>query len=241
MKRIQEGLRSIEEIIRLTNNECLARQYERYRYLSYTYEKEVQKLLWIDSKKHMLDTDLYCITAEGHSLGRNNIEVIKIMIDAGIKIIQYREKEKKPGEIYEQCKVIRDMTREKGVVFIVNDYIDIALLVKADGVHIGQDDLPIKSARRLVGEQNDIGVSTHSPSQAIQAQESGADYIGVGPIFKTSTKKDVCEPIGLECLEYIVKNISIPFVAIGGIKQHNISNVRQQELNDCISNRNSRS
>lgn len=147
------------------------------------------------------------------------------MIKAGVKVIQYREKEKKLLQKYNECLKIREMTKEAGVTFIVNDHVDIAILVKADGVHIGQDDLPIEKVRELVGEEMIIGISTHSPKQAEDAVKRGADYIGVGPIYKTYTKKDVCEPVGLDYLRYVVKNISIPHVAIGGIKQHNMHEV----------------
>ncbi|MDK2823860.1 MAG: thiamine-phosphate pyrophosphorylase [Clostridia bacterium] len=185
-------------------------------------------------KKPILDTDLYCITAQEYSLGRSNIEVVKEMIDAGIKIIQYREKDNKSiKEKYEECKEIRMLTKEAGITFIINDHIDIALLVGADGVHIGQDDLPIEEVRKLVGPDMIIGLSTHSPEQAQDAIKRGADYIGVGPLFTTNTKKNVCSPVGLEYLEYVVKNHDIPFVAIGGIKLHNIAEVKKRGAN-CI-------
>lgn len=175
-----------------------------------------------------MDTDLYCITSEEHSKGRSNIEVVNEMIKAGVKVIQYREKEKKLLHKYNECLKIRDMTREAGVTFIVNDHIDLAILVKADGVHIGQEDLPIEKVRELVGEEMIIGVSTHSPEQAEDAVKRGADYIGVGPIYRTYTKKDVCDPVGLDYLRYVVRNISVPHVAIGGIKEHNM-----QEVLEC--------
>ncbi|KXG78625.1 thiamine phosphate synthase [Thermotalea metallivorans] len=179
-------------------------------------------------KRNILDTDLYGITAEEHSRGRSNMEVVKEMIAAGIKVIQYREKEKKMCYKYEECLEIRRLTKEAGVAFIINDDIDIAMLVKADGVHIGQEDLPIEKVRELVGPDMVIGLSTHSPEQAQDAVSRGADYIGVGPIYRTYTKKDVCEPVGLEYLEYVANHIHIPFVAIGGIKEHNIGEVRKK-------------
>lgn len=172
-----------------------------------------------------LETDLYCLTSEEHSLGRSNLEVVKEMIGAGIKVIQYREKEKNKLAKYEECREIRKVTKEHDVTFIVNDDVDLAIVVKADGVHIGQDDLPIEEVRKLVGPEMIIGLSTHSPEQAQQAVKRGADYIGVGPIFRTFTKKDVCEPVGFEYLDYVVKNIPLDFVAIGGIKEHNVGEV----------------
>ncbi|WP_284679558.1 thiamine phosphate synthase [Aceticella autotrophica] len=177
--------------------------------------------------KNVLDTDIYCITAEEYSKGRDNIQVVKDMIEAGIKIIQYREKEKKMLYKYNECVELRKMTKDAGVTFIIDDDIDLALAVKADGVHIGQEDMPIERVREIVGNDVIIGLSTHSPEQALDAVKRGADYIGVGPIFPTKTKKDVCDAVGLEYLDFVVKNIDIPFVAIGGIKEGNIKEVKK--------------
>lgn len=175
-----------------------------------------------------MDSDLYCITAEEYSRGRDNIEVVREMINAGIKIIQYREKIKTDLEKYKQCIKLREMTAAQGVTFIVNDHIDIAMSVGADGVHIGQNDAPIEKVRDLCGENMIIGVSTHSPEQAKKAILDGADYLGVGPLYRTYTKKDVCDPVGLSYLDYAVNNVEIPFVAIGGIKLHNICEVKSR-------------
>ena len=177
---------------------------------------------------NFLSTDIYGITADEYSLGRGNVETVRLMVAAGIKVIQYREKDKPARQMYEECLAIRELTSNGGVMFIVNDYVDLAQVVGADGVHIGQDDLQPEAVRELVGEKMVIGLSTHSPAQAQAAMliPGMIDYIGVGPIFATKTKKDVCEPVGLEYLEYVVNNISLPFVAIGGIKEHNIGLVR---------------
>lgn len=168
---------------------------------------------------------LYGLTAEKFSQGRGNEEVVRAMLDAGVKIVQYREKTKKMGAKYAECQALREMTRAAGAAFIVNDDIDLALLVGADGVHVGQEDLPVDAVRRLVGPDTAIGLSTHSPDQARAAVAAGADYIGVGPIFATQTKDDVCAPVGFEYLDFVTANIELPFVAIGGIKQHNIAEV----------------
>lgn len=173
----------------------------------------------------LLSADIYGVTAEAYSLGRSNIDVAVQMIEAGIKVIQYREKEKSDKLMFDECLKIREMTKSAGVTFIINDRPDLAVLVDADGVHLGQDDLPPEAVRQLVGEKMIIGLSTHTPAQAHAAAKSGVDYIGVGPIFATKTKKDVCDPVGLSYLDYIVNNINRPFVAIGGIKEHNIASV----------------
>ena len=123
-----------------------------------------------------------------------------------------------------ECAAIRKLTRDSGVPFIVNDYVELAMLVDADGVHLGQDDLPVAAVRERVGSKI-IGLSTHSPDQARAALAAGADYIGVGPLFATRTKEDVCDAVGLEYLGYVLGEIPLPAVAIGGIKLHNIDQV----------------
>jgi thiamine-phosphate pyrophosphorylase len=165
-----------------------------------------------------------------YSRGRKpqyGIKVVEAMIAGGIGIIQYREKRpaKSFAAMLAECREIRRITREAGVLFIVNDYCDIARLVDADGVHVGQDDLPVAAVRELIGQGKIIGLSTHSPAQAAEAVAAGADYIGVGPIFATATKDDVCAPVGLGYLEHVVQTCPLPFVAIGGIKEHNIDQV----------------
>jgi thiamine-phosphate pyrophosphorylase len=168
---------------------------------------------------------LYCLTAEKFSLGRTNAEVVRAMLDAGVRLIQYREKEKKSGAMYEECRALREMTRAAGAALVVNDHVDLALAVGADGVHVGQGDLPVPVVRRLVGEGTAIGLSTHAPDQARAAVAAGADLIGVGPIFATRTKEDVCAPVGLRYLDWVVANLDVPFTAIGGIKAHNLAEV----------------
>ena len=181
-------------------------------------------------RSRVLPAGLYGITAEKFSAGRTNIQVVEEMVKGGIKIIQYREKRtsKSYRTILEECRQIRTLTRAAGVTFIVNDYVDIALLVDADGVHVGQDDLPVGEVRKLLGSDKIVGLSTHSPAQAEEAVLAGADYIGVGPIFATQTKDDVCDAVGFDYLDWVVKNISLPFVAIGGIKLHNIDQIVQR-------------
>ncbi len=180
------------------------------------------------AKKSIPEKGIYCITGEEFSRGRKTVEVVREMIKAGIRIIQYREKDKKDLHKYRECLEIRKITAAAGTVFIVNDDVALALAVRADGVHIGQDDLPIGEVRRLTGRDMIIGLSTHSPVQAGEAHASGADDIGVGPLCQTFTKKDVCAPVGLEYLDYAVKNCSLPFVAIGGVKEHNIGDVARR-------------
>lgn len=179
-------------------------------------------------------TDLYAITASQFSLGRSNVEVVLQLLAAGIKIIQYREKELSMKLKYEDCRKIRELTAAAKACFIVNDDIDLALAVEAEGVHIGQDDLSPRIVRKLVGPRMLIGLSTHSPEQLQQAVREGiADYLGIGPLFQTFTKKNVISPVGLGYLDYAVKNCRLPLVAIGGIKEHNIGEVVQHGARCC--------
>ncbi|MEK7354465.1 MAG: thiamine phosphate synthase [Chloroflexota bacterium] len=172
------------------------------------------------------ETDIYCITASQFSLGRSNPEVVRQMLEAGIKIIQYREKDFPMLQKYRECLSIRDLTARHGACLIVNDDVHLALAVESDGVHVGQDDLPVEKVRELVGDKMLIGLSTHSPEQADRAAREGvADYIGVGPLYGTNLKKEPMAPVGLGYLDYVVSHHRIPFVAIGGIKEHNVAEV----------------
>ncbi len=177
-------------------------------------------------KSRFPEADIYGITANQFSRGRSNLEVVRQMLEAGIKIIQYREKDFSVLQKYHECLAIRDLTARYGACFIINDDVHVALAVESDGVHVGQDDLPAEKAREIVGDKMLIGLSTHSPEQADKAVQSGvADYIGVGPLYQTFTKKDVQPAVGLEYLDYVVTHHHIPFVAIGGIKEHNVADV----------------
>jgi thiamine-phosphate pyrophosphorylase len=150
-------------------------------------------------------------------------EMVKLVLDAGITCIQYREKQRTRREICDMAIKLRELTRSYNAVFIINDYADIALAVEADGVHLGQDDLPLREARKIMGRRI-IGISTHSLEQAKEAEAGGADYIGFGPVFPTTTK-DAGAPKGVDILTIIKQNCSIPVVAIGGISSGTIADV----------------
>jgi thiamine-phosphate diphosphorylase len=143
---------------------------------------------------------------------------------AGVRFFQYRNKSGTRREIYETSLQLVLLARGTGALFIVNDHADIALAVEADGVHLGQDDLPIEHARDLLGSEKLIGVSTHSPEQAKVAEAGGADYIGFGPVFRTSTK-DAGPVQGIEKIPVIKRTVSVPVIAIGGITLANVDEV----------------
>lgn len=224
-KRVQEGLRVLEETLRLLGHRETAKEYELLRFEVYSLEPRYAPLLRQHRAASLLDTDLYGITAEEHSRGRSNVQVVAEMLAAGIRLIQYREKRKAFAERYWECREIRRLTRETGAILIVNDHPELALMAQADGVHLGQEDYPPEAVRALIGEEMLIGVSTHSPTQARDAVARGADYIGVGPIYPTLTKGTHVDPVGLDYLDYVVANVSIPFVALGGITASNVREV----------------
>lgn len=144
--------------------------------------------------------------------------------DGGVRFYQYRDKRSTRRMIYEICLRLARFCSEREAVFIVNDHADIALAAGADGVHLGQDDLPIGPARKILGPERFIGISTHSPDQARAAEAAGADYIGFGPIAKTVTK-DAGEIVGTEGLLAVKRSVAIPVIAIGGITGRNLSEV----------------
>lgn len=146
------------------------------------------------------------------------------VLKGDVKWVQHRDKVKSRRKIYEEAIRLRSLTKDFKAVFIVNDYVDIAFCVNADGVHLGQDDLPLKEARRILGKKKIIGISTHNLEQAIKAERDGADYIGFGPVFRTITK-DAGEPKGTDMLREVKTKVKIPVVAIGGINLKNISSV----------------
>lgn len=150
-------------------------------------------------------------------------DMITVVIRAGVRCIQYREKDLSRREIYENAVTLRKLTGIFNAILIINDHADIALAVDADGVHLGQDDLPLKEARKIMGNKI-VGISTHNLAQAREAEGGGADYIGFGPVFPTTTK-DAGTPKGVDNIRIIKENVSIPVVAIGGIGLDNIASV----------------
>jgi len=155
---------------------------------------------------------------------KNIFKVAVKIRDSGLNIVQLREKNTAKKAILKDARRLKSLFGNGQGVLIMNDHADIAKLIKADGVHLGQDDLPIKEARKILGKDKIIGISCHSLRQALVAQKNGADYIGIGPVFKTPTKPGL-KPIGLGALKSINKKIRIPAFAIGGINKGNLSRV----------------
>lgn len=171
-----------------------------------------------------MDLSLYVITDEKIGLGRSHIFLAEEALKGGATVIQLRDKEKTGRELYKIGVKLREITKKYGALFIVNDRVDVALAVGADGVHLGMNDLPISVARKIAGNKFIIGASVSSPEEAVLAEKEGADYISAQSIFETSSKEDV-RVIGIEGLKAIVKVSSLPVIAIGGINKHNAREV----------------
>ncbi len=170
-----------------------------------------------------LISGLYLITDSDIS-GINHEEIVSLALKGGIRIVQLREKGMPKDEILKIALTLRKMTKRYGTLLIINDHVDIAKASDADGVHIGQEDLPIEASRDILGPDKIIGVSTHSVVEAIDARSRGADYIGLGPIFHTETKK-AGSPLGTEIIKAVKEKVDIPVVAIGGINLNNLFEV----------------
>jgi thiamine-phosphate pyrophosphorylase len=169
---------------------------------------------------------LYAILDPEQTKGRASATVLHKLLEGGIKLIQLRAKATTPVDFLQLAWTMRTHTRSYDCRLIINDRVDIALACEADGVHLGQEDLPLHAARKLMGERM-IGISTHDVTQAKEAEAGGADYIGFGPIFGTATKETGYHARGLEMLRQVREAVSIPIVAIGGITEGNVKHVWQ--------------
>lgn len=167
--------------------------------------------------------DLYVVITEALCAGRSALEVLAKALAAGVRLIQMREKDLSGRELYNRALAFRRETSAAGALLIINDRLDIALAVGADGVHLGQDDLPVRAARRVAPDLL-IGASTHSLEEALAAQEAGASYVNIGPIFPTQTKETAAF-LGPEMIDRIVPHLRIPWTTMGGIKASNIGEV----------------
>lgn len=171
---------------------------------------------------------LYVVTDEELSRGRSHIQVAEAAIRGGADVIQLRDKTASGSRLYQVALVLRKLTSEARISFIVNDRLDIALATDADGVHVGQKDLPASAARKILGPGRILGVSAETVEESVQAERDGADYLGVGPVFEArGTKPDAGDPAGLELITRIRTHCRLPIVAIGGIHAGNARDVRR--------------
>jgi len=165
----------------------------------------------------------YYFITDAKTSRAGNLNDVKNAVRANVEVVQYREKYKNTHQMYEEAVKLRAICKD--IKFLINDRVDIALAVDADGVHLGNDDLPFSVARKLLGKNRIIGVTAHNLKEAHRAEKLGADYLGVSPIFLTTTKPDAGKPAGLELIRQIKKNVSLPIVAIGGINLSNAKDV----------------
>ena len=167
---------------------------------------------------------VYCVVDRELIGRRSPVAVAKEMIGGGARLIQYRDKVSEPGRVYRACERLRPVLQRAGVLFVVNDYPDIAVAVGADGVHVGVDDLPVAACRRVVGDEMIVGRSSHSLDEALKGAAEDIDYLAVGAIFQTSTKPEH-DVVGLELLRRVRAQVALPLFAIGGITAANLDEV----------------
>ncbi|MDB9525352.1 thiamine phosphate synthase [Oscillatoria sp. CS-180] len=214
--RVEEALRSLEEFGKIYRPE-MADACKQMRYQVYVLEST---LLGHHRYQQMMQAQLYLVTSPTDNLPG----IVEAALQGGVQIVQYREKEGDDCDRIGVARQLRDLCQRYGALFLVNDRVDLAMAVDADGVHLGQQDLPIAVARDLLGNGYIVGRSTTNPEEMAKAVAEGADYIGVGPVYATPTKPDKAAA-GLEYVRYAAQNSPVPFFAIGGIDLQNIDEV----------------
>ena len=219
-KRLGEALRAIEEYLKISEPEK-SRVIERMRYIYYDVETKIVRSLHV--AKHFAKVRLYVLITEAFCK-RPWLETAELALRGGADCLQLREKDLEGRELLRRAEQLVALCHANNALCIINDRVDVALLAGADGIHVGQSDIPATEARKLVGAEKIVGVSTHSIEQARRARVDGADYIGVGPVFRSSTKPREILP-GLSYAKEAVEQISIPVVAIAGITSKNVDEV----------------
>ena len=173
----------------------------------------------------MIDYSLYLVTDRSLSKGRPTAEIVAAAVAGGVSCIQLREKSCGTREFLNEALALQPLLKSRNIPLIINDRLDIALAIEADGVHLGQSDMPIGMARKIAGNSLIIGISAESVDDALRAEQEGADYIGISPVFSTPTKTDIAPPLGLEGVRQIRALVDIPLVGIGGINSDNAESV----------------
>jgi len=169
----------------------------------------------------MIDYTLYLVTDKNLSQGRTNLAVVESAIQGGVTCVQFRDKDASREDFITEAMLLKKILARYSIPLIINDRVDVAAEIDADGVHLGQNDMAIEEARELLGKSKIIGISAESLEDAIEAEKKGADYIAISPVFETATKVDTAIPLGLEGVNQIRRNVKISLVGIGGIKLEN--------------------
>ena len=218
--RLQESLRSLEEFGKLVDAE-LGAIFKQLRYQTYTLERAID--MTRAGIEQLAKARLY-VLIDGRQSTEEFQGLVRSLIEAGVHVLQLRDKQLGDRALLERARVLRNLTQGTETLFVVNDRPDLAVLASADGLHVGQDELSVMDARSIVGPEMLIGVSTHSIEQARQAVLDGANYIGVGPTFPSGTKRFAAFP-GVELLRQVAAEIRLPAFAIGGITRNNVNDV----------------
>lgn len=221
--RVQESLRVLEELGKIPDIDLDSDRFKRARFSLYDIEKRLVSGVLRKEKRERI-SGLYAIIDTQYLGNRCHDEVVTQILEGGARIIQLRDKYMLKKELLPVARQLKELCATHNALFIVNDYLDIALAADADGLHIGQDDLPLKTARELLPIGKLIGYSVDNLSQAVVAEADGADYIAAGAIYPTQSRAEV-ETIGLDILKAIKQETSLPLVAIGGINRHNAEEV----------------
>ena len=178
-------------------------------------------------KIQKINYSLYLVTDRGLARGRPTLEIVKAAVRGGVTCVQLREKDCSTLDFINQAFTIKDFLKARGVPLIINDRVDVALAIEADGVHLGQTDMPLDIAKKIIGDSMIIGISAESLEDAVEAEKGGADYLGVSPIYATPTKTDTAPPLGLEGLRAIREAVRLPLVGIGGLNRDNAAAVME--------------
>jgi thiamine-phosphate pyrophosphorylase len=224
-RRVEQSLRVLEEITKVPGQDFGLdwEEFKRVRFQIYELEQSMLLQLSRQGKTQKLK-GLYLILDTEALQGRDEVSIAKQAIDGGVSSIQFRDKTRSKKELLPMTLELKKVCAESGVVFIINDYLDVALASDADGLHVGQEDLPLLDARRLLPTDKIVGCSASTVDEAVLAQEQGADYVGVGSIYPSPTKPGT-RYAGLDTLRQVRDRVTVPIVAIGGISEDNITDV----------------
>jgi len=224
-KRVEESLRVVEELAKLPHISSMlnSASFEKARLTLYALERDlISQISRRDKIERM--PGLYVILDRQFLVGRDELDIARLIIEGGARLIQLRDKQSKKRDLFLVAQRLKELCSQAGVLFIINDYLDLAIAVDADGLHIGQEDLPLPVVRRELSIDKIVGCSVTTLSEAKKAQNEGVDYIAVGSIFPTTTKKGATV-VGVDILKEFKRTVSVPLVAIGGINQNNVGEV----------------
>jgi thiamine-phosphate pyrophosphorylase len=222
-RRVEESLRVMEELSATKGFPATGHDYQGLRFKLYEIEKELTgRIIRKDLAAGIYG--LYVVVDSDCLKGRNLLDTVSQVLGGGVKLVQLRDKATHKHDLYEMALAVKQLCAENDAVFIVNDHLDIALASGADGLHLGQGDLPVHAARNLLPVDKLIGCSVTTPAEAVKAQDDGADYLACGAVYPTLTKPD-CPVTGLEALRAIKNAVNLPLVAIGGINLGNLPEV----------------